>query len=431
METLKIAIAGIGTVGSGLLNIIIENKLFIESKIEKKIFITAIASRKPIKLIKKLDKKTIVFKDAREFLTFSDYDILIELIGGEDGISKTIIVDALKKRKNIVTANKALIAKHGIEILKISEKYNCKIRFEAAVAGVIPIVKVLKEFLICNKISKVFGILNGTANFILSKMQEEKRNFKSSLEDAQRLGYAESDSSFDINGKDTAHKLSILSMISFGNIMNSKIMFVEGIENIQIEDIKFADVLGYKIKLLGITQKIKNKVSQFVYPCLISKKSAIANVSNANNAIEINSDFSEKIFLQGKGAGSSPTATSVLSDIIDLSSKINNNSLEIKSKNLKKIKPFDIKERLGSYYLRLITQDKPGVIADISKEFKNFNISMKSMLQKETKLKNKDFAEIVLTTHDCIEKDMQSAIKKINSMEFIKNNIIMYRIENI
>ncbi len=428
MNTLKIAVAGIGTVGSGLLEILLKNKNFIEKRIEKKIIISAVASRTPKKILKKLHKGTIVFDDAKSFLDFNDYDLLIELIGGESGIAKDLIIESLKKKKSIITANKALIAHHGIEILKLAEKNNCKIGFEAAVAGGVPVIKVLKEFLLSNKIKKVFGILNGTSNYILSKMEETNKDFSVILKDAQKLGYAESDPTFDIDGTDTAHKLSILSMVAYGKVMNFNSVFVEGIEKIEIEDIKFADTLGYKIKLLGITQKIKNKVSQFVYPCLVEKKTTIASVNNVNNGIFIESDFSESLFLQGQGAGDFPTATSVVSDIIDISNKKTRNLFDLQFKNLVEIENFELKHRIGSYYLRLRTIDKPGVIAGISKQFKEFNISMKSMLQKDADVK-KGLATIVLTTHDCQEKDMQSAIKKINSLDFVMNKTIFYRIE--
>ena len=352
----------------------------------------------------------------------------MELIGGEGGIAKEIIINSLNKNKSVVTANKALVAQHGIEILKIAEKKNCKIAFEAAVAGGVPVIKVLKEFLLSNKIKKVFGILNGTSNYILSKMEETNKDFSAILKDAQEMGYAESDPSFDIDGTDTAHKLSILSMVAYGKVMDFKTVFIEGIEKIEIDDIKFADTLGYKIKLLGITQKIKGKVSQFVYPCLVDKKSTIASVNNVNNGIFIESDFSESLFLQGQGAGAYPTATSVISDIIDISNKKTTNLFDLKYKNLNKIEDFQLMNRVGSYYLRLSTIDKPGVIAGISKQFKEYSISMKSMLQKDSDVK-KGLATIVLTTHNCQEKDMKSAIKKINSLDFVMKKTIFYRIE--
>ena len=278
---------------------------------------------------------------------------------------------------------------------------------------------------------KVFGVLNGTSNFILSKMLETKKNFNDILDEAKKLGYAEADPKFDINGTDTAHKIAILSMISFENELNLNTIYTEGIEKIELDDLLFADSLGYKIKLIGITEKVKDKVSQYVYPSLINKSSVIANVNNVYNGVVVESDFSNKLFFQGHGAGSFPTATSVISDIINISDKKKSYDFYLKSKNFKTFKKCTINERYGSYYLRLVTDDKPGVIADISNEFKKQGISMKSMLQKEDKKLKSNFATIILTTHDCFEKEMKAAVKKINKLHFIRQTSIVYRIENI
>ncbi len=267
MDTLRIAIAGVGTVGSGLLELINKNKKFIQSKIEKNIKVTAIAKRKRQEK-RNIDLDTLVFKNAKDFLKFDDYDVLVELLGGDEGVAKEITFDALRKGKNVVTANKALISKHGVKMIQIANANKCRLAFEASVAGGIPIIKIANEFLISNKIKKICGILNGTSNYILSKMYETKSDFHKILKEAQDLGYAESDPSFDINGTDTAHKISILSLIAFGNSLNLKSIYTEGIENIELEDINYAKMLGYKIKLLGITEKIGTKISQFVYPCL-------------------------------------------------------------------------------------------------------------------------------------------------------------------
>ena len=428
MDALKIAIAGTGTVGSGVLELILKNKIHIEKRINKKILISAVTSRKKKNIKNKVGSKTIIFENANQLVNFDDYDILIELIGGDEGVAKKIIFDALGKGKNIVTANKALVAKYGFDLLNVAEKNKCRIAFEAAVAGGIPIIGTLKDFLLSNKIKKVCGILNGTSNFILSKMQETNRSFLLILEEAKKLGYAESDPSFDINGMDSAHKISIISMISFGNVINSSQVYVEGIEDIEIEDINYSDTLGYKIKLLGITEKLGNKISQFVYPCLINKNSTLANVDDVFNGVLIESDFNDNLFLQGQGAGSFPTASSVMNDVIELSCS-DLSYFDLTTKNLKKYNNNQIQERIGSYYLRFTTEDKPGVIASISKEFKKYNISMKSMLQKEAKQKKQ--ASIVVTTHSCKELFMQQAIKKINLMSFVKKKTILYRIEEI
>ena len=277
MDDLKIAIAGVGTVGNGVLVLLKKNRKKIENKIGKKIKITAIASRKSRDFTS--FKKTKIFSDANSFLNFSDYDLLIELIGGSDGIAKEIVIDALKKKKNVITANKALISKHGNFILKLAHSQKVFVGYEASVAGGIPIITIINNFLVSNTIKKISGILNGTSNYILSKMLETKKNFKTILNDAKAHGYAESDPSFDINGMDTAHKLSIMSSISFNNKIDLEKVFVSGIEDIQYTDLKYADELGFRIKLLGLTKIVRSKVMQFVYPSLVNKKSLLGNVS--------------------------------------------------------------------------------------------------------------------------------------------------------
>ena len=427
MDTLRIAIAGVGTVGSGLLELIDKNKNFIQSKIEKNIKVKAIAKRKRQEK-KNIDHDTLVFNNAKDFLNFDDYDVLVELIGGDEGVAKEITFDALRKGKNVVTANKALISKHGVKMIQIANANKCRLAFEASVAGGIPIIKIANEFLISNKIKKIYGILNGTSNYILSKMYETKSDFLQILKEAQNLGYAESDPSFDINGTDTAHKISILSLVAFGNSLNLKSIYTEGIENIEVEDINYAKMLGYKIKLLGITEKIGKRISQFVYPCLLNTQSNLANVDNVYNAICIASDYNDNLFFQGQGAGSHPTASSVMSDIIDLS-VVKKDFFDLKYKHIKKFDDFSINHRIGSYYLRFTTEDKPGVISGISKEFKTNNISMKSMLQRDSKLKN--LASIVVTTHMCKELSMKKAISNINKINFVKKKTKILRIENI
>ena len=313
-------------------------------------------------------------------------------------------------------------------MLKLANPNKCRLAFEASVAGGIPIIKIANEFLISNKIKKIYGILNGTSNYILSKMYETKSDFHQILKEAQNLGYAESNPSFDIDGTDTAHKISILSLVAFGNSLNLKSIYTEGIENIELEDINYAKMLGYKIKLLGITEKIGKRISQFVYPCLLNTQSILANVDNVYNAICIASDYNDNLFFQGQGAGSHPTASSVMSDIIDLS-VVKKDFFDLKYKHIKKFDDFSINNRIGSYYLRFTTEDKPGVISGISKEFKTNNISMKSMLQRDSKVKN--LASIVVTTHMCQELSMKKAIFNINKIDFVKKKTKILRIENI
>ena len=419
----KIAIAGVGTVGSGVLDLFNKNSVHKKFGIE----LTAVASRKKIDHKKLCFKNFSKFNDAAKLLEFNDYDILVELIGGDNGIAKEIVFDALRKGKNVVTANKALVSTHWLQINKILSKKKNKIKYEAAVAGGIPIIKVLDDFLVSNNIKKIYGILNGTSNYILTKMLKTNEKFNKILKEAQNLGYAEAEPSFDIDGIDTAHKLAILSSLAFDFNCDLKSIFVEGIRNIELTDLLYADELGYKIKLLGISQITNKKITNFVYPCLIEKEDLIAKVEGVYNGIVVESDFCNKTFFQGEGAGSHPTATSVLSDIINLSTKETKNEYSLKNK----IESIDISKRFGSYYLRLSTRDKPGVISGISNEFKNNNISMKSMLQKDNLSKNSKHATIVVTTHNCFEKDMINALRKINNLNFIVKKTTYFRIENL
>ena len=419
----KIAIAGVGTVGSGVLDLFNKNSVHKKFGIE----LTAVASRRKIDHKKLCFKNFSKFNDAAKLLEFNDYDILVELIGGDNGIAKEIVFDALRKGKNVVTANKALVSKHWLQINKILSKKKNKIKYEAAVAGGIPIIKVLDDFLVSNNIKKIYGILNGTSNYILTKMLKTNEKFNEILKEAQNLGYAEAEPSFDIDGIDTAHKLAILSSLAFDFNCDLKSIFVEGIRNIELTDLLYADELGYKIKLLGISQITNKKITNFVYPCLIEKEDLIAKVEGVYNGIVVESDFCNKTFFQGEGAGSHPTATSVLSDIINLSTKETKNEYSLKNK----IESIDISKRFGSYYLRLSTRDKPGVISGISNEFKNNNISMKSMLQKDNLSKNIKHATIVVTTHNCFEKDMINALRKINNLNFIVKKTTYFRIENL
>ena len=424
LKKTKIAIAGIGTVGSGVI------KLFKKNSIQKNfgIEITAIASRRKIKKSDLGSDGINYFNDAKKLIDFNNYDILVELIGGDEGISKTIVFDALKKGKNVVTANKALVSKHWRKLNEMTQGKSNEIKYEAAVAGGIPIIKVLNDFLISNKIKKIYGILNGTSNFILTNMLNSNSKFEKILEKAQEFGYAEADPSFDIDGVDTSHKLAILSSLAFNINCDLKSIYVEGIRNIDLTDLLYANELGYKVKLLGIAQIRKKKLINFVYPCLVDHNELISKVDGVFNGIVIESDFCKKSFFQGEGAGSQPTATSVLSDIIDFSIK------ECKEKSKPKtqiVKNINILDRSGSFYLRFTTTDQPGVISGITNEFKKNSISMKSMLQKDVvSSKEKKCATIVVTTHNCNEKDMMKALKKINNLSFVLKKTTFMRIEN-
>ena len=419
---IKIAIAGVGTVGKGLIDLLLKYK-----NQQKKIEITAIASRRKREYKGEIFKKTVFFDDAKKLLKFNNYDILVELIGGEKGVSKDIVFNALREKKDVVTANKALVSKFWNQLNSLTEKNNCSLKYEAAVAGGIPIVKVIDEFLLSNKITKIYGILNGTSNYILSNMLLHNKDFKNILSEAQKLGYAESNPKFDIDGTDTAHKLSILSSLAFECNNNISKINNEGIENVDLQDLEIADSLGYKIKLLGLTELKNKNIKNFVYPCLLSKDSFIAKIDGVYNGIVVESNFCKKSCFVGEGAGAHPTATSVLSDIISLSKKSKNG---FKKSSKFRYEETSLQSRFGSYYLRFTTYDKPGVISGIANQFKTFNISMKSMLQKETEIGNSKDATIVITTHNCFENNMMKALEKINRLNFIRKKTVYFRIEN-
>ncbi len=419
---IKIAIAGVGTVGKGLIDLLLKYK-----NKQTKIEITAIASRRKQEFKGEIFKNTVFFCDAKNLLKFHNYDILVELIGGEKGVSKDIVFNALREKKNVVTANKALVSKFWNQLHLLAEKNNCSLKYEAAVAGGIPIIKIIDEFLLSNKITKIYGILNGTSNYILSNMLLYNKDFKNILSEAQKLGYAESNPKFDIDGTDTAHKLSILSSLAFECYSNVSKIDNEGIENVDLQDLEIADSLGYKIKLLGITELKNKNIKNFVYPCLLSKDSFIAKIDGVYNGIVVESNFCKKSCFVGEGAGAHPTATSVMSDIISLSKKRKN---RFKQSPTFPHQETSLQSRFGSYYLRFTTYDKPGVISGIANQFKTFNISMKSMLQKETKISNSKDATIVITTHNCYENNMMKALKKINRLNFIRKKTVYFRIEN-
>ena len=427
VQLFKIAIAGIGTVGGGVLEILNKKKAFFSSKgINLKV--SVIATRRPLKNLSNL-KNAVNLKSAEELLSFSDYDLLVETIGGESGIAKEIVFNALMRGKHVVTANKALVSKYYDKLRKLADKNDCLFKYEAAVAGGIPVIKILNEFLVSNSVKKIYGILNGTCNFILTNMQKKNESFNNILSKAQKLGYAESNPKFDVDGTDTAQKLLILSSIAFNTKFQLNDIHTEGIQNIELVDLLYAESLGFKIKLLGLAEKKKSKVLTNVYPCLVRNNTEISNVDDVYNGVVIECDFCRKSFFQGEGAGAFPTATSVVSDIIEIF-KLKNELIKSETQKPPVIFKSKIEERIGSYYLRFTTVDKPGVISGISNEFKLNKISMKSMLQKDSDQSLNGKATIVVTTHDCLEKNMMSALRKINKLDFIQKKTVYLRIED-
>jgi homoserine dehydrogenase len=337
--------------------------------------------------------------------------------------------ESLKRRKYFVTANKALIAKHGIKIFELSQKYNAKFSFEAAVGGGIPIIRLINNSIIVGKIKNIYGILNGTCNYILTKMRENNLQFNKALKEAQNLGFAEANPKDDINGTDTAYKLAILSNLAFG--INTKVsdIYTEGISKIEEIDIKMAQKLGYKIILLGISNLKNNKVMQRVHPSLVSNNSMISKVDNELNTIIIDDEVADKIMVVGKGAGKRPTAASIMADILNIHDENKKKFFVTKNKKVSSLSSKDISKREGRFYIRMGVDDKPGVLADITLFFKKHKISIKSMFQLDNKIKN--IVPLVFVTHKITEHKISLVLKKMKALKKIKTKIVLLRIEEL
>jgi homoserine dehydrogenase len=428
MKEIKVGIVGLGSVGQGVLQILNENLNSIESKINKKIKITGISAKnKNKKRDIKIDNYPW-FDNPIELSLNPEVDVLIELVGGEDGIALKVVETALKEKKHVITANKALIAKHGNHLINLAEKNNVKILFEAAVAGAIPIIKTLKESTASNSISAIYGILNGTCNYILTSMERDGVNFNTALKSAQDLGFAESDPTFDIEGYDTAHKLAILSSIAYSKEINFMDIDVQGITKIELDDILAAKDYGYKIKLLGVSKKQNNgEVIQVVRPTLLPMDSNLAMVDMEKNAIFIRGNFFSEIMLVGPGAGRLPTASSVMSDLFDLANVTNYPALGITSNKLEEnIKSESINS--NRYYLRLFLPDISGTMASITNTMASYNISIDDITQRiSKKMKDNNLVPITIISSSTDVKSINKAVEEINKNNYspLTPNIII------
>lgn len=427
LKTLRVGVAGVGTVGVGVVKIIQQNAEILSARTETNISLTAVSSRSKDKdRGVNLDGVTW-YDDAKDIANDDNVDVVIELIGGDSGIAHDLVKNSLKNGKHVVTANKALIAHHGFELSKIAEENNVQLSFEAAVAGGIPILKALREGLAANKISSVSGIMNGTCNYILTAMQKTKRDFEPILKEAQELGYAEADPSFDVDGIDTAHKLAILASMAFGMPVAFNKLYIEGIRQISLKDISFAKDLGYKIKLLGICKKINNVVEQRVHPCLVPNGYPIAKVDGVNNAVYLKGDFVGDIVLEGPGAGEGATASSVMADVIDIACGRKSHPFTIPSGLQKELENNDIDLLESEYYLRIPVKDEPKVLAYISDALGESGISIESLIQKSGQ--SKELVDIVVLTHKVNESQIKNALDKITTLDKVAAKPQMIRIE--
>ena len=434
-RVIKIGIAGLGTVGSGVLNLLKKNNEEISKRSGFEIKIECISASDKTKKRDCNINGLRFYSDPIEMIDKETIDILVELIGGET-IAKDLVVKALKNNIHVVSANKALVALHGNEISKISSHNNSDIYYEASVAGAVPIIRVIRESLNANDINWIAGIINGTTNYILTEMLKSKKDFNMVLKEAQDLGYAEADPSFDVGGIDAAHKLTILSSLCFGIPLDFNSIHVEGIEDIELDDLNYARELGYSIKHLAIGRKNKDGIELRVHSCLIPEKRLLANVDGVKNAVVVSSDAAGPTLYYGAGAGSLATASSVASDIIDIGRKIISNSsnsipfLSYHNDELKNKKILDINEIVSRYYLRIRVTNKPGVLADITKIFGKKFISIESILQKEDLISDAN-VPIVLVTHEVLEKNIIDALKDIENLDVVKGKIVKIRIEEL
>ena len=436
MKPINIGLLGIGTVGSGTFAVLKRNQQEIARRAGREIVIKIIADRDIDKARSIVgDDSTLITSDANEVVIHPDVDIVVELIGGYSA-AKELTLKAIENGKHVVTANKAMLASHGTEIFAAAEKQGVMVAFEAAVAGGIPIIKALREGLTANCIEWIAGIINGTGNFILSEMRSKGLSFDTVLEQAQKLGYAEADPTFDIEGIDAAHKISIMASIAFGISIQFDKVYTEGITKLTGEDIRYAEELGYRIKLLGITKKTPKGIELRVHPTLIPSRRLIANVEGVMNAVVVKGDAVGPTLYYGPGAGAEPTASAVVADLVDVTRmhtadpKQRVPHLGVQPNLLLDIPILAMEEVETSYYLRLQALDRPGVLADITCILAELEISIDAMVQKEPK-KNEEQVDIIVLTHLSVEKNINAAIAKIEELPSVMGEITRIRLEEL
>ncbi|WP_291387822.1 homoserine dehydrogenase [Devosia sp.] len=433
---LRIGVAGLGNVGATLVRILQKDGAELTRKIGRAVVVTAVSARSRSR-DRGIDATSVEWFDDPVALAKSEnIDLFVELMGGEDGPALASVRAALEIGRPVVTANKALLARHGVALARLAEENNAQLGFEAAVAGGIPVIKTLREGLGSARIARVYGIMNGTCNYILTRMGNEGIGFAECLADAQKLGYAEADPTFDVGGFDTAHKLAILASLCFGCEIAPDEIFVEGITKISQADIKVAGDLGYKIKLLGIAQRSADGIEQRVHPTLVPKTSAIAGVDGVLNAVALETDHVHELLLAGPGAGGPPTASSVLSDILDIARGTRVPPLGVPSQELTPYKQAPMRAHEGGYYIRLNAKDVPGAFAAIASRMGAAGISLESVIQRPD-LRVTDAASdvsirtIVLLTHSTMEQSVREALALIAADGFIVGEPQLIRIEGL
>ena len=420
----KIAIAGLGTVGGGVVKALAARGPELSSRAGRKLEITAVSARSKSKA-RGFD--VTGWTDDALSLAKGDADVVVELIGGEEGIARRLVETALANKKHVVTANKALLAKHGKALADLAEKNGVTLKFEAAAAGGIPIVKALREGLIAHGVDAVKGILNGTCNYILTEMESSGRSFADVLKEAQAKGYAEADPTLDVGGGDTAHKLALLTSIAFGTAPDLGAVAVEGIEHISPDDIAFASEFGFRIKLLGVARKLDGKIDQKVHPVLVRARSSLANVSGAANGVLVDAGEAGSFFFSGRGAGEAPTASAVIADIVEAASGSPTPVFGRPASSLARLDPADGKQAVSSWYLRFEVLDVPGVLAAITRHLADAGVSIESMIQRG-RAPGEPVA-IVMITHETAQHEVERALKAIGASDKVRAKPCMIPME--
>ena len=424
---LRIGIAGLGTVGAGVVKLLAEHGRLLSLRGGRPLKLVAVSARRKARK-RDIDVSRVRWEsNPMALATAPDIDVVVELIGGSSGVARRLVQTALRSGKHVVTANKALLAMHGTELATLAEKKGRILSFEAAVAGGIPIIKALREGLVGNRVGRLYGILNGTCNYILTTMRETGRDFDAVLAEAQAAGYAEADPSFDVDGIDAAHKLAVLTGAAFGAKVNFAGVHIEGIRHVSAMDIQFAEELGFRIKLLGLARETRYGIEQRVHPCMVPLAAPIAHIEGVFNAVVVEGDFVGTTMFQGRGAGQGPTASAVVADLVDVARGREMPAFVVPADRLsdKKVSPMD--RHQGAYYIRLMVQDRPGVISAVSGALAKERISLESMLQRGRSQSGE--VPVVLTTHETEEAAMRRALTRIAKLGAVAEEPCVIRIE--
>ncbi|HJN23626.1 MAG TPA: homoserine dehydrogenase [Rhodospirillales bacterium] len=427
-KPLKIAVAGLGTVGAGTLKLLFEQARLIERRCGRAIMVTAVSARDRSK-DRGVSLEGIAWYDNPAVMAAqADAGVVVELIGGSEGIAKQICETAIASARHLVTANKALLAHHGTALAQAAEGAGVALAYEAAVAGGVPIVKALREALVANGVNRVYGILNGTCNYVLTIMRESGRKFEDVLAEVQSLGYAEADPSFDVDGIDTAHKLAILASVAFGGKLNFDAVYIEGIRDVSPLDIRFAEELGFRIKLLGIARMTEHGVEQRVHPCMVPMNAPIAHIENVFNAVVVDGDFVGTTMYEGHGAGAGPTASAVVADLMDIARGCSTPTFGVPAEDLEALPAALMERHFGAYYIRLMVLDQPGVFADVAAALRDHDVSMEAVLQRGRA--PGEAVPVVMTLHETEELGVVRMLEKVGALPTVVEPPQMIRIES-